>query len=94
MPKTKAKKVPDMTGWSDERIHEFWKTHDSADYWDETEPVDIKAMLLKQRAVSVKLDEKDIAHLKDIARDLGVGHTTLIRLWIKEKLRKRQSLKT
>jgi len=88
MPKTKkVKKLPDMTDWSEEEIHEFWKTHDSADYWEETEPIDIKAERPRQRAVSVKLDERDITRLKRIAREKGIGHTTLIRLWIKEKLK-------
>jgi len=90
MPKTKkskTKKLPDMTDWSEEEIHEFWKTHDSADYWEETEPVEIKAERPRQRAVSVKLDERDITRLKRIAREKGIGHTTLIRMWIKEKLK-------
>lgn len=88
MSKSKSKKkLPDMTNWSDEEIHDFWKTHDSADYWDQTEPADVKAKRPRQRAVSVKLDEHDIAALKKIAREMGIGHTTLIRIWIKEKLK-------
>jgi hypothetical protein len=72
MPKTKSvKKLPDMTDWSDEQIHEFWKTHDSADFWEETEPVEIVAERPRQRAVSVKLDEQDIAKLKKIALRYG-----------------------
>jgi len=82
------KKLPDMTDWSDEKIHEFWKTHDSADYWDQTEPADVTAKRPRQQAISIKLDEQDIAALKKIARDMGIGHTTLIRFWIKEKLKK------
>ncbi len=87
MPKTKMEKLPDMTDWSDEGIHQFWKTHDSADYWEETEPVDIQAEWPRQRPVSVKLDKRDISQLKKIAQEMGIGHTTLIHLWIKEKLR-------
>lgn len=77
-----------MTDWSDEEIHEFWKTHDSADYWDQTEPVGVTAKRPRQLEVSVKLDEQDIAALKKVARDMGIGHTTLLRVWIKEKLKK------
>jgi len=79
------KRLPDMTKWSDQRIHEFWKTHDSADYWEETEPVRVKA-IAKARAVSVKLTEADITQLKSLAQHLGIGHTTLIRLWVKQRL--------
>ena len=38
------------------------------------------------RAVAVWLDEGDIVRLKEIAREKGIGHTTLIRMWIREKL--------
>jgi len=79
------KRLPDMTKWSDQRIHEFWKTHDSADYWEETQLVRLKA-IAKARAVSVKLTEADITQLKSLAQHLGIGHTTLIRLWIKQRL--------
>ena len=77
-----------MTHWTDEQIHEFWKTHDSGDYWDEMEPVEVHVKRPQTRAVSVKLEVKDIAHLRQIADEMGVGHTTLIRMWIKEKLKK------
>ena len=86
---TKAKekqRLPIMDNWSDQKIHEFWKTHDSADYWDETEPVRVKVFAKAQRAVSVKLNEDDISRLKSLAQHMGIGHTTLIRLWIKQRL--------
>ncbi len=34
---TKPAKLPDMTGWNDEQIAEFWETHDSTDYLDQEE---------------------------------------------------------
>ncbi len=86
----KPKQLPDMSDWTDKAIHEFWKTHDSADYWDQMQEVAVQAQRKGQRAVSVKLD---IALLKAIAKRLGLGHTTLIRLWIKEKLRELQGAK-
>jgi hypothetical protein len=85
--------LPDMSNWSDKAIHEFWKTHDSADYWDQMQEVQVRAQRKGQRAVSVKLDESDIALLRAIAKRLGLGHTTLIRIWIKEKLREVQTTK-
>lgn len=32
----KSKKLPDMSDWTAKEVHEFWKTHSSADYWDQT----------------------------------------------------------
>lgn len=83
--KRKAKELPDMTHWSDQQIHEFWKEHDSADYWEETEPVKVTA-IRRQRVVPVSLDESDIRALKKLAQQLGVAPALLIRRWIKEKL--------
>ncbi len=33
--------------------------------------------------------EEDVEKLKAIAREKGIGHTTLIRMWVKEKLHER-----
>lgn len=88
MPKVarrKINKLPNMTDWSDQQIHEFWKEHDSADYWDETEPVKVTA-IRRQRVVPIHLDERDIISLKKLAHQLGVDPAVLIRRWIKEKL--------
>ena len=92
MPKPKAKtKLPDMTDWTAKEIHEFWKAHSSADYWDETEEVEVEVRRRPRRSVSVKLSEEDIQALKRIAEEKGVGYTTLLRIWIKEKLREAQA---
>jgi predicted DNA binding CopG/RHH family protein len=76
-----------MSQWTLNEIHDFWKTHDSADYWEDTEGADIQVKKREQRAVSVRLPVEDIVELKKIAQHKGMGHTTLIRVWIKEKLR-------
>jgi hypothetical protein len=88
MPKMKRrpKELPDMTGWSDQQIHEFWKHHDSAEYWDQTKPVSVTATRRQSRVVTVRLDERDATALESIARQLDVDPITLIYRWIKEKL--------
>ena len=91
MPRSKAKgetkkKLPDMTNWTAREIHEFWKTHSSADYWGETEEVEAEVRRRPRRSVSIKLSDEDIQALKRIAEERGIGYTTLLRMWIKEKL--------
>ena len=39
------------------------------------------------RAVSFWLAHEDIHALKTIAQEKGVGHTTLVRMWVKERLK-------
>ena len=41
-----------------------------------------------KRALSVWLTEEDIEALKIIAHRKGIGHTTLVRMWVKERLQK------
>jgi len=38
------------------------------------------------RALSVWFLEEDIERLKEIAREKGIGHTTLVRMWVRERL--------
>jgi predicted DNA binding CopG/RHH family protein len=91
MPSKKPKKLPDMTEWTAKEIHEFWKTHSSADYWDETEEVEVEVRRRPRRPVSVKLSDEDVRALKRIADEKGMGYTTLLRVWIKEKLHEAQA---
>lgn len=82
----KSKKLPDMSNWTAKEIHEFWKTHSSADYWDQTEEVEVEVTRHPRRPVSIKLSEQDVQALKRIAQKRGLGYTTLLRIWIKERL--------
>jgi len=80
------KKLPNMNEWTLDQIAEFWDTHDSADYWNDMKEVELSIERGPLKTVSVKLSETDLKLLKAIADKQGVGHTTLIRMWLKEKL--------
>lgn len=82
----KLKKLPDMSDWTAKEVHEFWKMHSSADYCDQTEEVEVEVARHPHRPISVKLSEQDLKMLKRIARDKGLGYTTLLRIWIEERL--------
>lgn len=85
--KPKEKKLPDMSGWNDEQIAEFWETHDSTDYLDQMEDVEIKLEIPQDyRVISLRLEARDIEQAKRLARRKGVPYTVLLRMWIKEKL--------
>jgi predicted DNA binding CopG/RHH family protein len=80
-------KLPEMTGWSDEQIAEFWETHDSTDYLDQMEDVELKQGIPQDyRVISLRLEAEDIERAKRLARRKGVPYTVLLRMWIKEKL--------
>jgi len=81
------KKLPDMTNWSNKQIAEFFLTHSTADYWDDMEDAnDVEWVKPCKPTVALRLDEADIKQIKDLAEKQGIGYTTLIRMWVKEKL--------
>jgi len=81
------KALPNMANWTDRQIAEFWQTHDSADYWDDLE--EVTEVVFEQRpkgTIAMRLDTDDLTKLKQLAIKQGVGYSTLVRMWVKEKL--------
>lgn len=83
----RKKELPDMTGRSEEQIAEFWESHDSTEYLDPMEDVDVELKVPQDyRVISLRLEASDIERVKRWARKKGVPYTVLLRMWIKEKL--------
>src|SRR5579859_3686304 len=71
---------------------EFWQTHDSEDYY--SEPVEEEVEFVPARrtkAMAVRLEAETYAALEKRARALGVGPSTLTRMWILEHLQREAS---
>lgn len=66
----------------------FWDTHSPLDYPDEFQETQVSfARPLIKRGLTVKLDQDTIEELRALARDRGLGPSTLARMWILEHLR-------
>ncbi len=64
---------------------DFWDTHDLADYWEQTEPVEFEVDIQSEVAyypLELSLSDK----IRSVARRRGVSAQTLMNLWIQEKL--------
>lgn len=82
MPK---KRIPDFESEEDEM--EFWDTHNSADYWDDTEPVEgVTFPKPRLKQISLRIAPTQIERLKKLAATKGIGYQTMIRIWITERL--------
>ena len=68
-------------------ISEFWDTHDLADYWEQTEPVEFE-LDIRSEVTYYPLDTALAAGVRSIAERRGVSPETLLNLWIQEKLQK------
>lgn len=78
-------RIPDFQTVEEET--EFWDTHDITDYLDELRPVHIRFSPNLSTGMTVRLDPADREALGRIAAEQGVGPSTLVRMWIKERLR-------
>ncbi|MBM3239146.1 hypothetical protein FJZ31_22865 [Candidatus Poribacteria bacterium] len=66
-------------------IGEFWDSHDLADYWDKTEPVEFEVDI-QSEVTYYAIDHELSAKIRSFAKKRGVSASTLLNLWVQEKL--------
>ena len=67
---------------------EFWDTHSPLDYPEMFHEAEVRFdRPVVKRGLTIKLSEETITKLRALAHDLGIGPTTLARMWILEHLR-------
>ncbi len=64
---------------------EFWDTHSAVDNINEGTIVGYH-VANKNKTVTVRFDQWDLQKLREEAFTKGIGPTTLIRMWVREKL--------
>jgi uncharacterized DUF497 family protein len=69
---------------------EFWDTHDVTDYLDESEPAELTVGSDLAEKLTLRLDQRDRDALRRRARAMGIGPSTLARIWLKERLRQEE----
>ena len=82
---TNPNRIPDFTNREEEA--EFWDTHSTADYEDEFRPVKVRFAKNLSEGITIRLDPETMTTLRIQAKDKGIGPTTLIRMWVLERLR-------
>jgi hypothetical protein len=65
----------------------FWDTHDFTDYAQESTPVQITVGPELAERPTLRLDQTDREALARRAKAMGIGPSTLARMWLKERLR-------
>lgn len=92
MPKksqdTKEKsRIPHFNSIEEEAA--FWDSHDSTEFEDEFVEVDDVqfVMATPKKALTVRLEEPTLRDLRRVAKEKGIGPSTLVRMWILERLR-------
>ncbi|MGI8403503.1 MAG: CopG family antitoxin [Thermomicrobiales bacterium] len=88
MGKTEARSrqtIPEFKSIQEEA--EFWDTHDFTDFTDFSESVPITVSPNLTSVLTIRIDGDDFDQLAERAQELGIGASTLARMWIRERLR-------
>ena len=67
-----------------EEMAEFWDTHDTADYWEQFEEVEISVTMKPRHRVVI--EDETYARVAEESRRRGMQPETLINLWVAERL--------
>jgi hypothetical protein len=76
-------KIPDFK--SLDEAADYWDTHSFADYFEDTEPVEIEVRLAG-RKILLEIDRDLSEKLKKIARKKRQSYDKLINSWVREKI--------
>jgi hypothetical protein len=68
-----------------QEIGEFWDTHDAADFWEQTEPVEFEVDI-ESEVRYYALESSLATQIDQFARHKGVSSETLLNLWVQEKI--------
>lgn len=86
MAKTQ-KRLPEFK--SVEEAAKFFESHSTSDYQDEMEDIDENTFFQKPTEIlTVRLTQGDLEVLKKQAQKLGIGHTVLARILLRQMLHK------
>lgn len=79
----KRKKWPEFKSYEEEA--EFWDTHNIREY-DKFERVELEVDKNFAHTLSIRLNGELLTKLKKRAEKKGLGVTTFIRMWLRERL--------
>ena len=89
---SKKLKLPNFKKMSDIEIAKCWDEHDAAEFWPEMAAEKERFVDKRpKKAISMRFDIDTLDQLREIAEAKGIGYQTLIRMWIKERLRQEAS---
>lgn len=84
--KRKLKEIPVFNTEDDER--EFWRNHDTTDFfdYDRAEVAIFPNLKPSTKSISIRLPETLIAQLKMLANEKDVPYQSLIKIYLAEKI--------
>jgi predicted DNA binding CopG/RHH family protein len=78
-------RIPQFSSREEEAA--WWDSHDITDYLAELKPIRVRFAKNLSEGLTVRLDPQTMHELRERAKRQGIGPTTLIRMWVMERLR-------
>ena len=75
---------PDFASIEEESA--FWDTHSLADHWDFGTPVRLRVARNLSEGITIRFDPETLTAIRRFASDRGIGPSTLLRMWVRERL--------
>jgi CopG antitoxin of type II toxin-antitoxin system len=78
--------IPEFQSYEEEA--DWWDTTDTGDpeYEGEFRPIEARFAKNLSQGLKVRFDPETISKLRECAKEKGIGPTTLIRMWVIERL--------
>jgi hypothetical protein len=83
-PKRSKAAIPEFKNLEEEA--KYWDTHSLADHWGEFKPVKVTFAANLSEGITVRFDSATLNRLRTEAESKRIGTTSLIRMWIMERL--------
>lgn len=83
--KRKKSRIPRFKNYEEEA--KWWDTHDTTEFEDEFKPVKLVFAKPLEHILGVRMDGKTLTQLTKLGDEMGIGPSTLVRIWIMEKLK-------
>ncbi|MDP2936863.1 MAG: CopG family antitoxin [Dehalococcoidia bacterium] len=85
LKETKKSRLPRFRTVQEEA--EFWDTHDTTEFEEEFTETRARFARPLDHILAVRLEAKTLSELARVAERLGIGPSTLVRMWVMEHLR-------
>jgi hypothetical protein len=76
--------IPELNRYDE--IAEFWDSHSTADYWEQTHPVEFEISSQARRRYLVAVDPGLLLRIQQLAQRRGIATESLVNLLLEQRL--------
>ncbi len=73
---------------NDQETREFWDKHSLSEFEEDIKPATITFLKPRKEVITLRLERSFIIPLKVLAKRIGIGYSSLARMWVMERIKK------